>query len=361
MMKMNTVTMDEYGAPCFPHETLLTPPESPELKPPEVPEVKEDAPSNTTSIPIRKSRSPSSKRWNGDGKGIQVDIGARLREYLDCLNNRKFDVIGNHLADTLERNNRTQTREEHVERLRSRVQGLANFKIKIDTLLVDKKAQAVAVRYINCVTLAEAMMDVDPVGTTYEFDEQCFVWFDDRGKISRMLTLQDNDGIRLQTPEAATTPRFFMRSLPAEPIDLAATYRKYVASINRRSMVKEFPRYCKKELRHNNRVLSVQDYARSMQYSQEAISGLWFNIQELLVDEETQQVAVRLQISGTPVQEFADAKPNGKSVKFHQHCMYRYDKGKIALVWATMELDSYRRQLQEKPGDRRTSSMLGIN
>ncbi|KAK2024649.1 SnoaL-like polyketide cyclase [Colletotrichum zoysiae] len=361
-MKMSTVVMEEYEAPCFSHESMLTPPDSPQNKTPGPlpgfePPIADTA---TTTTPARKTRSPTSKRWNGDGKGIQVDIGARLREYLDCLNNRKFDVIGNHIADTISRNNRTQTRQEHIDRLRSRVEGLAAFQIKIDTLLVDKKAKAVAVRYINRVTLDDAMVYADTDGKTYEFDEQCFVWFDDRGKIARMLTLQDNDGIRLQTPEAAVTPRFFTRTAPKEPVDLAAAYRKYVASINHGTMAKEFPRYCKREVRHNNRVLPVEDYWRGMEASKEAISGLHFHIQELLVDDETQQLAARLQITGLPVAEFAGAKPNGKSVKFHQHCMYRYDNGKIALVWATMELDSYRRQLEEKP-DRRKSSMLGIN
>ncbi|WQF87036.1 Putative polyketide cyclase SnoaL, NTF2-like domain superfamily [Colletotrichum destructivum] len=370
-MKMSTVTMEEYEAPCFSHESMLTPPpESPNHKASEFPGLAQELKPHDTSAaatttttagePRRKSRSPSSKRWNGDGKGIQVDIGARLREYLDCLNNRRFDVIGNHLADTLERNNRTQTREEHIDRLRSRVEALSSFRIKIDTLLVDKKARAVAVRYINRVALADAMMFVDKPGTTYEFDEQCFVWFDAQGKIARMLTLQDNDGIRLQTPEAAVTPRFLTRSTPQEPVDLAAVYRRYIASVNHGTTAAEFPRCCRREVRHNDRVMSLEEYRRGVEGSREAISGLRFEIQELLVDDETQQVAARLQITGTPVAEFAGARPNGKAVKFHEHCMYRFDKGKIALVWATMELDAYRRQLEERP-ERRKSSMLGIN
>ncbi|CCF47330.1 hypothetical protein CH063_04122 [Colletotrichum higginsianum] len=106
--------------------------------------------------------------------------------------------------------------------------------------------------------------------------------------------------------------------------------------------------------------MPLEEYRRGVEGSREAISGLRFEIQELLVDDETQQVAARLQITGTPVAEFAGARPNGKAVKFHEHCMYRFDKGKIALVWATMELDAYRRQLEERP-ERRKSSMLGIN
>ncbi|WYZ44452.1 hypothetical protein EsH8_VII_000888 [Colletotrichum jinshuiense] len=350
---MSTVTLEEYEAPCFSHESMLTPPPEAESKATDFPGLKPPQANDRT-----KSRSP--RRRNGDGKGIQVDIGARLREYIDCLNNRKFDVIGNHLADTIDRNNRTQTRQEHIDRLRSRVESLTGFSIKIDTILVDRKAQAVAARYVNRVTVAEPMMYVDAVGKTYEFDEQCLLWFNERGKISRMLTLQDNDAVRLQTPEAQMTPRFLTRRMPEEPVDLRAVYVAYVDSINNRTMARVFPRCCKKEVRHNNRQLALHDYWRSMEASQEAISGLKFEIQELLVDEETQQVAARLEITGTPVSEFAGASPNGKSVKFHEHCMYRFDKGKIALVWATMELDAYRRQLEEKP-DRRKSSMLGIN
>ncbi|KAL0935502.1 SnoaL-like polyketide cyclase [Colletotrichum truncatum] len=343
---MTTVTMQESEAPCFAHEAMLAPPPA-------------NITQNKSLSPIRKSHSPG-RRWNGDGKGIQVDIGARLREYIDCLNNCKWDVIGNHLADNILRNGHTQTREDHISRLRSRTEGLAGFKIKIDTMLVDKKAQAVAARYINRMTLVEAMVYVDPVGKSFEFDEQCYVWFDEKGKISRIVTLQDNDGIRAQNPTAATTPKFLTRKMPDEPVDLQALYRAYVASINNRTTGSEFPKLCRKEVRHNNRPFSVENYGRIMEQSHEAISGLHFEIQELLVDEDTQQVAARLEITGTPISEFAGVRPNGKSVKFHEHCMYRFDKGKIAVVWATMELDSFRRQLEAK-ADRRKSSMLGIN
>ncbi|TDZ53651.1 hypothetical protein CTRI78_v006835 [Colletotrichum trifolii] len=347
---MATVTLheEEEEAPCFSHETFL------------VATPASDA--TTSKSPIRKSRSPR-RPWNGDGKGIQVDIGARLREYVDCLNHCKFDVIGNHLADTISRNGQPQTKEEHVARLRHRTQGLAGFEVKIDTMLVDKKARAVAARYVNRMTASQPEADGDvPAGetTTTEFDEQCYVWFDERGKMARIVTLQDNEGIRARNPTAAMTPRFLTRSMPQEPVDLGSVLGAYVASINQHRMRAEFPRLCRHEVRHNNRALSVEDYARSIEYSHEAIAGLRFGIRELLVDEETQQVAARLEITGTPVMEFAGVRPNGREVRFHEHCMYRFDRGKIAVVWATMELDSYRRQMEVEV-DRRTSSTLGIN
>ncbi|KAF9870185.1 hypothetical protein CkaCkLH20_12271 [Colletotrichum karsti] len=340
---------------------MLTPPPEEKTPPPSENKLSPPTENKRSHIrsPHRKSPSPG-RRYNGDGKGIQVDIGARLREYVDCLNNQKWDVIGNHLADQLQRNGHPQTREEHIARLRSRVENLAGFQIKIDTMLVDKKAQAVAARYVNVMTVADAMIDVDPVGKTTEFDEQCYLWFNEKGKISRIVTLQDNDGIRAQNPTAEMTPKFLTRRMPEEPIDLGSLYRAYVASINHRTMSSEFPRFCRKELRHNNRAFSVEDYWRNIEYSQDAIPDLKFEIQELLVDEDTQQVAARLELSGTPISEFAGMRPNGKRIKFHEHCMYRFDKGKIALVWATMELDVVRRQLEVKT-DRRKSSTLGIN
>ncbi|KAF6814854.1 SnoaL-like polyketide cyclase [Colletotrichum sojae] len=342
---MATITLQESEAPCFPHEAFLTAP--PQIKSPE----------KTTK---HKSPSPRRRARNGDGNGIQVDIATRLREYVDCLNNRRWDAMGNHLADNLIRNSHSQTRDEHIDRLRSRTDVFAGFSVKIDTMLVDRQARAVAARYVNRMTLTDAMMSVDPVGRALEFDEQCFVWFDDRGKIARIRTLQDNDGIRAQQATAAVTPRFLMRTLPDELVDLRALYRDYVAAMNGRGGEQELRRFCGPRVRHNDRPLSLADYARSMQMSHEAIAGLHFEIQELLVDDETQQVAARLQITGTPVSEFAGVRPNGKSVKFHEHCMYRFDRGRISVVWATMELDSFRLQLEAETG-RRKSSTLGIN
>ncbi|KAK1850071.1 SnoaL-like polyketide cyclase [Colletotrichum chrysophilum] len=344
-MKMTTVTLEDSDAPCFSHESFLAPP------------AVEKQPSGIKSP--HRHRSPA-RRWNGDGKGIQVDIGTRLREYVDCLNNSKWNVIGNHLADELTRNGHSQTREEHITRLQGRTKGLAGFNIKIDTMLVDKKARAVAARYVNRMTLVDERVNADPVEKTIEFDEQCFVWFNEKGKISRIVTIQDNDGIRAQNPTAEMTPKFLTRSMPDKPVDLGSLYRAYVISMNQRTMKTEFPKFCRKDLRHNNRPFTVQDYARNLDMSHEVVSGLHFEIKELLVDEETQQVAARLELTGTPTSMFAGIPPNGKSIKFNEHCMYRFDKGKISVVWATMELDVVRKQLEAR-ADRRKSSMLGIN
>lgn len=82
-----------------------------------------------------------------------------------------------------------------------------------------------------------------------------------------------------------------------------------------------------------------------MEDSFEAISGLVFNVRDLIVDEERQQICSRIEFTGTPVRSYAGAEPNGRSVRFAEHALYWLDKGQITRVFTVIDWQSYRKQL----------------
>ncbi|TDZ16320.1 hypothetical protein Cob_v010625 [Colletotrichum orbiculare MAFF 240422] len=212
---------------------------------------------------------------------------------------------------------------------------------QLDSSLLDISGDAVALRLIHCTNLDSSS------DTVYEYAEIVFSWFTN-GRLARWQSLCDEDAARALNTTAPRTPHhpdITSRPSPDTTLDLKHHYRAYIKSINDGTMERDFGRFCQPELDHNGRRLSIAEYIPLISDSQEAIRDLRFDIQELLVDDATQQIAARLEFTGTPVREWGGAKPNGKAVRFHEHVMYQLDGGKIGRVWSVIELDAYRSQL----------------
>ncbi|TEA14820.1 hypothetical protein C8034_v002643 [Colletotrichum sidae] len=212
---------------------------------------------------------------------------------------------------------------------------------QLDSSLLDISGDAVALRLIHCTNLDSSS------DTVYEYAEIVFAWFTN-GRLARWQSLCDEDAARARKTTAPRTPHhpdITSRPSPDTTLDLKHHYRAYIKSINDGTMERDFGRFCQPELDHNGRRLSIAEYIPLISDSQEAIRDLRFDIQELLVDDATQQIAARLEFTGTPVREWGGAKPNGHEVRFHEHVMYQLDGGKIGRVWSVIELDAYRSQL----------------
>ncbi|EFQ31290.1 SnoaL-like polyketide cyclase [Colletotrichum graminicola] len=214
--------------------------------------------------------------------------------------------------------------------------------VKIDAMLVDADTPSIAARLINRVTPAAS----EPL----EYQEIVFANFAG-SLLSTWQTVRDEDGCRNREPVVPPTPPSFSalpnreRSFSKPSAELKSFYQSYIKSINEKTMSREFDIFCQPVLRHNGRELTIAEYIPLISDSQDAIDGLHFDIQDLLADAETQQIAARLEFTGTPVKEWGGARPNGASVRFHEHVIYQLEQGKIARVWSTIELDLYRKQM----------------
>ncbi|KAI8211378.1 hypothetical protein K4K54_000058 [Colletotrichum sp. SAR 10_86] len=205
-----------------------------------------------------------------------------------------------------------------------------------NTIIVDTSSNAVAARYINIA----GSPDSAP-----EFREIIFAWFVD-SRMARWQSLRDEAGSESQHSAVPRTPTPIGDvSSRHDELDLKELYKAYITSINEKTMERDFESFCQPELEHNGRRLTITEYIPLISDSQDAIQNLHFHVEELFVDEDTQQIAARLEFTGTPVREWGGAKPNGNSVRFHENVMYQLHEGKIARVWSVIELNVYRQQL----------------
>ncbi|KAF5597641.1 polyketide cyclase [Fusarium pseudoanthophilum] len=252
-----------------------------------------------------------------------------LKSILNARNEAKWETLESLFQASMLIDTTTHQRDNFIANLRS----ATGVSVKLDSCVVDVNAQAVAGRVIKTETL--------PDGERYECQEIILTWFVD-GRLATLKRLKDVDS---RSAKQTTTPST-LKELKPTTLDLGALYREYIKSINDKTMEANFARFCQPSVTHNTEKKTIAEYIYLISESQDAIQGLYFDIQDLIVDKDAGRVAARLEFTGIPVKTWAGAEPNGKSVKFHEHVMYWLDEGKIHWVWSVVDLETYRKQLQ---------------
>ncbi|KAF5666934.1 polyketide cyclase [Fusarium circinatum] len=255
-----------------------------------------------------------------------IDI---LKSILNARNETKWETLESLFQPSMLINTTSQSRDDFIENLRS----ASGVSVKLDSCVVDVNAQAVAGRVIKTETL--------PDGERYECQEIILTWFVD-GRLATLKRLKDFDS---RSAKQTATPST-LEELKPTSLDLGALYREYIKSINDKTMEANFNKFCQSSVTHNTVEKTIVEYISLISDSQSAIKGLYFDIQDLIVDKYAGRVAARLEFTGLPVKAWADAEPNGENVKFHEHVMYWLGEGKIHWVWSVVDLDMYRKQLQ---------------
>ncbi|KAM0471380.1 hypothetical protein ACHAP7_009155 [Fusarium lateritium] len=266
----------------------------------------------------------------------RTEIIAVLEKIVNTQNEGEWTILESLVQPTVIINGDSQQRNTFIAGLSSRTQ--SGVTSELDSYVVDTKAQAIAARIIKT--------EIASSTEKCQYQEIILAWFVD-GRLSNLKTLRDNDGRRTEQASETATPSTLQEAKPTS-LDLEALYRAYIKSINEHTMEASFENFCKPTVSHNTVGKTIAEYIALIQESQSAIQGLYFEIQDLIVDSDLGRVAARLEFTGVPVKHWADADATGDSVRFHEHVMYWFDEGRMHWVWSIVDLDAYRKQLHVK-------------
>lgn len=182
-----------------------------------------------------------------------------------------------------------------------------------------------------------------------------FIWFKN-GKYSKAAMVVNSDDLRKQTTDPDyhheldlvsewPTPKEANRRL--SKAELEALFRGYVNTAVARRTDSDLADYIHAELTFNQNVLALEGYRKGVVGLQTAIPDLQVRVDALVVQEETQRIAARLLISGTPVSEWSGLA-TGRAMVLPEHSLYQIVDGKIQQVFSIGDLDSAK-QSQQQP------------
>lgn len=124
--------------------------------------------------------------------------------------------------------------------------------------------------------------------------------------------------------------------------DLRAHYLAYLARLDARDFAGLAP-FVADSVIHNGRAMTREDYGAMVAESVAAVPDLRFH--PALVVVEGDHLAARLTFTCTPQRPFLGLPPNGGTVHFAEHVLYRFDEGRIAEVWSLLDRAAVEAQL----------------
>ncbi|UQC77882.1 SnoaL-like polyketide cyclase [Colletotrichum lupini] len=287
------------------------------------PSVLADGPTYTSTTPVQYHTRPShsslekeeNRRFKTDNPPIDYkmasqDIVSIFQAFLNAVNNKKWDEVHNHLQPVVRAtyNENTESRDQFINRL---------------TTTADK-------------------------GSIFSADQRCprgdlILVFFENGKIVRLYQVanQQSRGVG-PVPAPPFVPEYAAKGSqnPISAAKIEALYRKYIYSYNDGTMPTVLPALWAETISmHGNLVPAVGAVGFLGKILLPVIAGLKYEVDEFVVDEKKQQIAVRLSISGVPQNKNLQKNgPDGK-VTVYEHALYGYEEGKVAWAWAAQAFD----------------------
>ena len=126
-------------------------------------------------------------------------------------------------------------------------------------------------------------------------------------------------------------------------VDLAKTYRAYIACLNNQDWG-NLGRFVQDDVRRNSTTLGLGGYRRMLEDNFEQIPNLHFEIQILVA--EPPHIAARLWFDVTPKGQFLGIPVNGRRVTFAENAFYEFREGRIQEVWSVIDKAAIEDQLR---------------
>ena len=123
------------------------------------------------------------------------DLLTIYRNYLACLNDRRWSALGDYVADDVVHNGRALGLSGYRAMLESDTHAIPDLEFVPDILLADDRV--VSCRLLFQCTPEHEFLGFEPTGRRVSFAEHVFYRFDDR-RIGEVWSLIDRDAIRQQ-------------------------------------------------------------------------------------------------------------------------------------------------------------------
>ncbi|KAM7211089.1 hypothetical protein V8F06_013530 [Rhypophila decipiens] len=279
----------------------------------------------------------------------------RFKALVSRINRRQWNMLPDSIHGRLTYNGHRMTLFEFTQHFRQEFPPKSNITLDIVSILGGKLSGSdevdradgggpVGARLRVTMVVVDGMMLPGTSRSTIHYARHMFAYFA-KGKINELSDISD---LSERFPHGSKiTPVPSLRPPPPRvSIDLRTFYQDYITAINSTKGGPEVGVFCKASgVVWNGSKKSVEDYCLLMRKAFDAIPDLEFNAHTVLVDEDLQQIAVRIDFSGTPVKPFGGGIPNGKQVAFSEHAFYWLEQGKISDVLTIVDWENYRAQL----------------
>lgn len=266
--------------------------------------------------------------------------------FVEAINARDWPAAQAVLAPTFTANDVETTPEALTQQIAGLSAAGPDLTSTIDFMLPSSCGTKAFSRIIHRFTLAQDALGVKATGKPVEFAEASFFWVKD-GKVYKNFTIIDmaalakGEGVDYKIASSMTAAN------PApEGFDLLAAYRSYVELVQQGPTVENLSKFCHENLNVNNKDIKLEEYVGNIEEAKATIEGMHWDLVETVVDEQKQQIAARVVLTGKPVKDFAGIAPTGNSVRFPEHVLYQFDGAKIKQVVQLMDFNAYRSTLQ---------------
>ncbi|KAK3335101.1 hypothetical protein B0T19DRAFT_8 [Cercophora scortea] len=313
-------------------------------------------PQPPTSPPTAQNLQAARYARTGVRPPPKMDNRRRFKAFIDRINRRQWELVGDGVHSRLTYNTHDTSLYELIQHLKHEFAPRTNVTLEIVIILGGTESDAdtdpdhkspVAARLRVKTILVQGPYLASSPRKKFEYARHMVAHFT-RNKISSITDISAPTHTHPST--APITPPPALRPPPPRvSIDIHAFFAAYISTINSsRGAPDALAPFCNPAgVVHNGVKLSVDRYSRLIGEAFEAIDGLEFEAQMVLVDEAAQQMAALIEFTGVPVKPFGGAVPPGgdRLVRFVEIVFYWLEQGRISDVLSLVDLDSYREQL----------------
>ncbi|KEY70679.1 hypothetical protein S7711_09867 [Stachybotrys chartarum IBT 7711] len=272
-------------------------------------------------------------------------IEETYRDWIAALNSQNDEAISAAIAEKIMHDGLESGKHQYTQQVIKVLDELSVTKVDLDMFTIDTAAQAISARLLYRGKSQINDGGIPTNDTFIEWSAITFTWFDADLKMIRASSLVDMDAIRAGNNKAAPTPTLHYE--PAPPgFGIQALYHGYLDCINTDRDKDRLARHVHSVITHNEHMSDLDEFLSFLNHNSRQIEGNKLTIKDLITDDVSQQIAARLELSGTPVGEVFGSAPTGRAVRFPEHAMYKLHGGKIAFVWAVRDFDTFRKRLE---------------